>query len=54
MEYKLFENTKNFVLGINPKDIPFDKWCIVLDTLYSYDSELRVDANNIQFTVDFF
>lgn len=54
MEYKLLENKKNIVLGTNPKDIPFNKWCIVLDTLYSYDSELRVDENNIQFTVDYF
>lgn len=54
MEYKLFENKKNIVLGTNPKDIPFDKWCIILDTLYSYDSELRVDENNIQFAVDYF
>ena len=54
MEYKLLENKKNIVLGTNPKDIPFNKWCIVLDTLYSYDSELRVDKNDIQFTVDYF
>lgn len=54
MEYKLLENKKNIVLGTNPKDIPFNKWCIVLDTLYNYDSELRVDENNIQFTVDYF
>lgn len=54
MEYKLLENKKNIVLGTNPKDIPFNKWCIVLDTLYSYDSELRVDENNIQFVVDYF
>lgn len=54
MEYKLFENKKNIVLRTNPEDISFDKWCIVLDTLYSYDSELRVDKNNIEFTVDYF
>lgn len=54
MEYKLLENKENIVLGTNPKDIPFNKWCIILDTLYSYDSELRVDENNIQFTVDYF
>ena len=54
MEYKLLENKENIALGTNPKDISFNKWCIVLDTLYSYDSELRVDENNIQFTVDYF
>lgn len=54
MEYKLLKNKENIVLGTNPKDIPFNKWCIVLDTLYSYDSELRVDENNIQFAVDYF
>ena len=54
MEYKLLENKKNIVLGMDPKDIPFDKWCIVLDTLYSYDSELRVDKNDDQFAEDYF
>lgn len=54
MEYKLLENKKNIVLGTNPKDIPFNKWCIVLDTLYSYDSELRVDENDDQFAEDYF
>lgn len=54
MEYKLLENKKNIVLGTNPKDIPFNKWCIILDTLYSYDSELRVDENDDQFAEDSF
>lgn len=54
MEYKLLENKKNIVLGTNPKDIPFNKWCIILDTLYSYDSELRVDKNDDQFAEDYF
>lgn len=54
MEYKLLENKKNIVLEMDPKDIPFDKWCIVLDTLYSYDSELRVDKNDDQFAEDYF
>ena len=54
MEYKLLENKKNIVLGTNPKDISFNKWCIVLDILYSYDSELRVDKNDDQFAEDYF
>ena len=54
MEYKLLENKKNIVLGTNTKDIPFNKWCIILDTLYSYDSELRVDKNDDQFAKDYF
>lgn len=54
MEFKLLKNKKNIALGTNPKDIPLNKWYIVLDTLYGYDSELRVDENNIQFAVDYF